>query len=57
MEANAYEGLQEFIDDVGKIFANCKFYNDESSQYYKHAVKLEKFFNEKLKLKRAELGL
>jgi len=57
VEGNAYDTLQEFIDDVGRIFKNAKFYNDESTPYYKHAIKLEKFFNEKLLVKRQELKL
>ncbi len=57
MEGNTYDTLQEFIDDVERIFKNAKFYNDETTPYFKHASKLEKFFGEKLKLKRAELGL
>jgi histone acetyltransferase len=57
VEGNTYDTLQEFIDDVERIFKNAKFYNDETTPYFKHASKLEKFFGEKLKLKRAELGL
>ena len=37
--------------------ALSRFYNDPSTNYVKNANKLEQYFNERLKLKKAELGL
>lgn len=54
VDADLYKNVDDFETDMQKIFDNCKKYNDDSSNYYKCAVKLEKFCKEKLKYLRAE---
>ncbi|RKP34928.1 hypothetical protein BJ085DRAFT_22556 [Dimargaris cristalligena] len=48
VEAEMYPTMEEFSKDVRKVFRNCKSYNAENTIYYKCAVKLEKFFDDKL---------
>ncbi|KAI9033280.1 hypothetical protein DFJ74DRAFT_175478 [Hyaloraphidium curvatum] len=52
-----YDKEDEFVKDTKKIFNNCRHYNDASTSYVKNANKLEQYFTERLKLKKAELGL
>ncbi|TPX52951.1 hypothetical protein SeMB42_g01103 [Synchytrium endobioticum] len=54
VEEDAYKTWEAFSADVQKIFDNCRLYNEESSNYYKCAVKLEKFFRERSKQLKAE---
>lgn len=49
LEADHYQTPEDFIRDAGLIFKNCKKYNNETTTYYKNAVKLEKFLNSKLR--------
>lgn len=48
VEDRQYERLREFIGDVGKIFENCRYYNDSTSDIFRHADNLEKFFVQKV---------
>ena len=38
-----------FIADVNRIFNNCRLYNDPSTDYYKSADTLQKYFISELK--------
>lgn len=49
VDANKYPTLESFVADARKIFTNCKNYNGEGTRYWRCAVSLEKFFNEKVK--------
>ena len=49
LEKDHYQTPEDFIRDAGLIFKNCKKYNNETTTYYKNAVKLEKFLNTKLR--------
>ncbi|RPB25272.1 histone acetyltransferase GCN5 [Terfezia boudieri ATCC MYA-4762] len=49
LETDHYATPEDFIRDAGLIFKNCKKYNNETTTYYKNAVKLEKFLNNKLR--------
>lgn len=49
LESDLYETPEDFVYDANLIFKNCKKYNNETTTYYKNAVKLEKFFNNKLR--------
>ena len=49
LEADHYATPEDFIRDASLIFKNCKKYNNETTTYYKNAVKLEKFLNSKLR--------
>ncbi|KAI9206220.1 uncharacterized protein BJ171DRAFT_43394 [Polychytrium aggregatum] len=49
VEGDHYSSLEVFINDVNKIFDNCKMYNNEGTTYYKCAVRLEKWFRDKIK--------
>lgn len=44
-----YVSRRLFIADMTRIFTNCKFYNQVETEYYQCAVKLEKFFQTKMK--------
>lgn len=46
-------GIKDFSYDFNLIIKNCQTYNNESTTYYKNAVKLDKFFQ--AELKKAEL--
>ncbi|KAG1452514.1 hypothetical protein G6F56_007800 [Rhizopus delemar] len=49
VKADAYPTMEDFVKDTNKIFTNCKTYNAQDTEYSKCAVKLEKYFNEKLR--------
>lgn len=49
VKADAYPTMEDFVKDTQKIFDNCKLYNAEDTEYAKCSVKLERFFNEKLR--------
>ncbi|KAI9139014.1 hypothetical protein BKA69DRAFT_1040483 [Paraphysoderma sedebokerense] len=51
IESDRYTTLAQFANDVQKIFDNCKVYNDPSTNYFKSAVKLEKYFKDRLKVR------
>jgi histone acetyltransferase len=58
LEGEVYQNIDQFIIDLEKIVANCRSYNNESSQYTKCADKIETFFNTRLterKSKEADL--
>ncbi len=42
IKADAYEYLEDVLDDIQLIWDNCKLYNIEASFIHKVAVKLEK---------------
>ena len=56
VEKEVYKTIDEFATDLQKIFANCRAYNEDQSQYVKCANKLEKFCNEKIYRLRKEMG-
>lgn len=49
LEADAYSSFEQFLYDSRLIFNNCRKYNNETTTYYKHATKLEKFLYSKIK--------
>lgn len=49
LDADLYTSLEQFIYDARLIFNNCRSYNSESTNYYKNANKLEKFFEQKVR--------
>ncbi|KAJ1795397.1 histone acetyltransferase [Coemansia sp. RSA 1938] len=53
LEANVdedkYPTLEAFVRDTRKIFENCKNYNGEGTRYWRCAISLEKFFDDKIK--------
>ena len=36
-----YDNIAKFVDDVERMFRNCKIYNKRDTVYYKMAEKLE----------------
>ncbi|KAI9483024.1 MAG: hypothetical protein EXX96DRAFT_477298 [Benjaminiella poitrasii] len=50
VESDAYQTMDEFIRDVQKIFDNCRFYNAEGTNYARCANRLERYFNERLRV-------
>lgn len=44
-----YSALSDAVSDYRLMFSNCRLYNEEGSQIYEDAEKLEKTLNEKLK--------
>lgn len=48
MDEKHYERLREFIGDVGKIFENCRYYNDSTTDIFRQADNLERFFVQKV---------
>ncbi|CAL8092678.1 unnamed protein product [Orchesella dallaii] len=48
VEDRQYEKLRDFIGDVTKIFENCRYFNDSTSDIYRHADNLERFFVQKI---------
>ncbi|KAJ1724876.1 histone acetyltransferase [Coemansia erecta] len=49
VDENKYPTLESFALDTRKIFVNCKNYNGEGTRYWRCAVSLEKFFDDKIK--------
>ncbi|KAJ2502090.1 histone acetyltransferase [Coemansia sp. RSA 1972] len=53
LEANVdedkYPTLEAFVRDTRRIFENCKNYNGEGTRYWRCAISLEKFFDDKIK--------
>lgn len=49
LQADLYENFEDFIYDARLIFNNCRKYNNDSTTYYKHATKLEKFLYSKIR--------
>lgn len=49
LEAGYYSCLRLFIADMRRVFANCKMYNERSTDYFRCAISLEKFFVTKMK--------
>ena len=47
--SSLYSNRKEFISDVNLVWSNCKAYNQENSEVYKSAEKLEKEFNKLIK--------
>ncbi|CEI92456.1 Putative Histone acetyltransferase-like protein [Rhizopus microsporus] len=50
VENDTYQTMDEFIRDVQKIFDNCRTYNAESTNYARCANRLEKYFDERLRV-------
>ncbi|KAI8970291.1 hypothetical protein BDF20DRAFT_115930 [Mycotypha africana] len=50
VESDKYENLEDFINDVQKIFDNCRTYNAESTNYARCANRLERYFKERLRV-------
>ncbi|ODM94816.1 hypothetical protein Ocin01_11866 [Orchesella cincta] len=48
VEDRQYEKLRDFIGDVTKIFENCRYFNDSTSDIYRQADNLERFFVQKI---------
>lgn len=44
-----YATLDQFTNDIMRVFHNCRLYNDSNTNYYKCADGLEKFFVQKIK--------
>ena len=44
-----YVNRRLFIIDMKRIFNNCRTYNDQNTEYYRHANTLEKYFFAKLR--------
>jgi len=42
LKAGKYKTVNDFLEDIQLIWDNCKLYNQEGSQIYKQAFKLEK---------------
>ncbi|KAL7421595.1 histone acetyltransferase [Cryptotrichosporon argae] len=53
LDDNHYKTVDEFVNDVKLIVANCRQYNGEDNQYYKLAVKLEKAMEKSFKKRQA----
>lgn len=51
LDDNKYDTINAFLDDLQKIWDNCKLYNVEFSKIHKHAVKLEVFCKKYIKEK------
>ncbi|KAJ3344246.1 histone acetyltransferase [Gonapodya sp. JEL0774] len=56
VDEGAYETMEEFARDVQKIFDNCRQYNEPATPYVKCANALERYFLQRFKQKRQELG-
>jgi histone acetyltransferase len=63
LEANKYNTVEEFVNDINLIWNNCRIYNQDGSTYVKwyymltSANKLEKWFKERFKILRIEMGI
>lgn len=49
LNTKRYKTLSEFIQDMMKMFDNCRTYNSEDSTFYLAAESLEAFFLQKIK--------
>ncbi|KAI8974695.1 hypothetical protein BDB01DRAFT_728668 [Pilobolus umbonatus] len=49
VKSECYPTMDDFIKDVQKIFDNCKIYNAEDTEYARCALKLERYFHERLR--------
>lgn len=56
VEARQYERLREFIGDVGRIFENCRYFNDSTTDIFRNADNLEKIFVQKINALRENLS-
>lgn len=52
LDADLYTSPEEFLKDAKLIYSNCRAYNNETTTYWKHATKLEKYMEQSLR----ELG-
>lgn len=50
VESDVYRTMDEFKQDVQKIFDNCRAYNAESTNYTRCANRLERYFKERLRV-------
>lgn len=48
LKEHRYNNKEQFIEDINRVFSNCKEYNNPETYYYKCACKLESVFQEKL---------
>ena len=55
IDSDVYPNLNVFVDDVNKIFVNCRLFNEDGSRYVKLADNLEKDFLRKLEERRSSL--
>lgn len=44
LHSGKYSSIGECIEDIELIWSNCKLYNQESSEIYKAAEKMEKHY-------------
>jgi len=49
LKSGYYSCCRLFIADMLRIFRNCRTYNEKSSDYYKYANAVERFFINKMK--------
>lgn len=49
LKSRYYVNKRLFIIDMKRIFNNCRTYNDQNTEYYRHANTLEKYFYAKLR--------
>ena len=49
LKGRYYVNKRLFIIDMKRIFKNCRTYNDQNTEYYRHANTLEKYFFAKLR--------
>lgn len=49
LKSRYYINKRLFIIDMKRIFNNCRTYNDQNTEYYRHANTLEKYFFAKLR--------
>ena len=48
LQSNYYSCVRLFRADMVRVFANCKKFNERTTDYYRCAVVLEKFFIAKM---------
>lgn len=51
LETSQYHSLPEFIADFNLMIANCRTFNDPDTSYCKNANNLEKFFQDRLRVR------
>lgn len=49
LDSDQYISPEEIIKDAKRIFSNCRSYNNDTTTYWKHATKLEKFMMQKIR--------